>query len=310
MGLYLGLDTSNYTTSAALYDSDTNQIQMRKQLLPVKDGSIGLRQSEAVFLHVRQLPALLEELSDARGERLSGIGVSVSPRRAEGSYMPCFLVGDAVAVSLAAMMKIPKYAFSHQEGHIMAALYSADRMQLADSKFYAFHVSGGTTECLLVQKDGSGFQVKLLSASLDLKAGQAVDRVGGMLGLPFPAGKYLDELAQHCEEPVRVRPALKGLNCSFSGLENQCRKMLSENREPAYIAKYCISFVTETIAAMTEAVFAEYGYKPVLYAGGVMANSMARETLTGRFDGYFAQPEYSSDNSAGIAILAAMADQR
>ena len=252
---------------------------------------------------------MLEELLKDRKEKLEAVGASASPRRAEGSYMPCFLVGDAVAFSISVAMGIPKYSFSHQEGHIMAALYSSGRMELLGNEFYAFHVSGGTTEGLLVHKDKNRFQIECLATSLDLKAGQAIDRVGAMLSLPFPAGKYLDELAKQCKDSIKVRPVLKGMNCSFSGLENQCEKMLKDGKKREYIARYCITFVVETIASMTEKIRAEYGKKPVLYAGGVMANSMAQEQLSARFGGYFAKPEYSSDNSAGIAVLAAMANQ-
>lgn len=190
----------------------------------------------------------------------------------------------------------------------MAALYSAGQMALLEQEFYAFHVSGGTTECLLARYADKRFDIRLLSGSLDLKAGQAVDRVGVMLGLPFPAGAELDKLACRCDEPVKVKPSLKGLDCSLSGLENQCKKLMDAGKSREYIAKYCIIYLQETISAMTEAVLSKYGEKPVVYAGGVMSNSMMRQALAERFGGFFAEPRYSSDNSAGIAILAARAD--
>lgn len=309
MPAYLGIDTSNYTTSAALYDSDSRAVRMEKMLLPVKEGALGLKQSEAVFHHVRQLPGLMQSLFSDRQPAVAAIGVSAAPRRQEGSYMPCFLVGESTAASVSAALSVPLYTFSHQEGHVMAALYSADRMDLLEREFYAFHVSGGTTECLLVRYQNHRFDIRILASSLDLKAGQAIDRAGVMLGLPFPAGKELDALACRCGEEIRLKPRLKGLDCSLSGLENQCRRLLNEGRTREYIAKYCITFVKETIAAMTEGVLREYGEKPVVYAGGVMANSIIRQEFKARFGGCFAEPAYSSDNSAGLAILAALADQ-
>ena len=216
MGYYLGIDTSNYTTSVALYDSENKTVRMEKRLLPVKEGSIGLKQSDAVFHHVKQLPELLHQLTDGQDIRLDGVGVSVSPRRQEGSYMPCFLVGKLAAETAAITANAPIYEFSHQEGHVMAALYSAGQTALLEREFYAFHLSGGTTECLSVRYENQRFDITLLSRSLDLKAGQAVDRVGVMLGLPFPAGPMLDRLACGCDEKIKVKPCLKGLDCSLS----------------------------------------------------------------------------------------------
>ena len=306
MSVFLGIDTSNYTTSAALYDTENDRIVMEKQLLPVKSGELGLKQSDAVFQHIKQLPQLLERLFGQCQMSVAGVGVSVTPRRSEGSYMPCFLVGSAVASSISSALSVPKYEFSLQEGHIMAALYSAGHLELLQDEFYAFHLSGGTTECLSVKYRQGLFEVKLLASSLDLKAGQAVDRVGVMLGLPFPAGKYLDEMACRCTDKVSVRPCMKGLDCSLSGVENQCRRMLEQGVPKEQIARYCIEYICETVSCMTEGIFAAYGVKPVVYAGGVMSNSMIQREISTRFGGYFAAPAFSSDNSAGIAVLASM----
>ena len=306
MSVFLGIDTINKPTSAALYDPQNDRIVMEKQLLPVKSGELGLKQSDAVFQHIKQLPQLLERLFGQCQMSVAGVGVSVTPRRSEGSYMPCFLVGSAVASSISSALSVPKYEFSHQEGHIMAALYSAGHLELLQDEFYSFHLSGCTTECLLVKYQQGRFEVRLLASSLDLKAGQAVDRVGVMLGLPFPAGKYLDEMACRCTDKVSVRPCMKGLDCSLSGVENQCRRMLEQGVPKEQIARYCIEYICETVSCMTEGIFAAYGVKPVVYAGGVMSNSMIQREISTRFGGYFAAPAFSSDNSAGIAVLASM----
>lgn len=171
-------------------------LENRKLLLPVKPGEKGLRQSDAVFHHVRQLPQVLGPLLENLEAPPGAVGVSVSPTTAEGSYMPCFLVGKNTAGLLGQAWKAPVEHFSHQQGHIAAALYSAGRLELLERRFLAFHVSGGTTEALLVQPDGEGMpHITLAAHSLDLKAGQAVDRVGLLLGLSFPCGPELERLA-------------------------------------------------------------------------------------------------------------------
>ncbi len=173
MALYLGLDTSNYTTSAALYDSVQKTLIQEKQLLPVKPGEAGLRQSDAVFHHTKQLPQLLEQLLPQATERLAAIGVSTVPRTVAGSYMPCFLCGEGAGRMLAAAEGIPLYRTSHQVGHILAALYGASALHLLSEPFLAFHVSGGTTDCVLCQPDEEQLlHVTPVSGSLDLKAGQ------------------------------------------------------------------------------------------------------------------------------------------
>lgn len=307
MSWFLGFDTSNYTTSVALYHDKTKEVRMQKQLLPVKENTCGLRQSDAVFLHVKQLEQLTAQLIQGDKISVKAIGVSAYPRTVEGSYMPCFLVGKMVAGVLSQVMQIPQYSFSHQEGHIAAALYSTNSLDLMNRSFYAFHVSGGTTELLKVTGHQTNFEIELLGKTLDLNAGQAIDRVGVMLGLSFPCGKQLEQLALKCEESIVVSPTLKGLDCCLSGVENQCKTLYGQRKDPAYIAKYCLLTVQKTIERMTERVLQLHGKKPLIYAGGVMSNSMIRCAIEKQYNGRFAQPEYSTDNSAGIAILASLA---
>ncbi len=305
MSLYLGIDTSNYTTSAALYNSESGSVLQQKRLLPVKEGQLGLRQSDAVFHHVRQLPELIDTLFDGVEEKISAIGVSTRPRPVEGSYMPCFEVGRSTAETLAAVLNVPLYKFSHQEGHISAALYSAGCAETIGEKFFAFHLSGGTTEAVMAHRKESGIDVDYLCGSLDLKAGQAVDRVAGMLGLPFPGGKYLDALAAKCAEKIKVHPTMKGLDCCLSGVENVCQKLIESGTSKEYVARTCIEYISETLCEMLRRMRTEYGDLPVIFAGGVSSNSIIRASLSAKFDGVmFAQPEFSCDNAAGTAILA------
>ena len=312
----LGLDTSNYTTSAALYDSTTGVLVQKKQLLPVKEGELGLRQSDAVFHHTRQLPDIVEALFAAVNEQglpadFSAVGASSRPCETEGSYMPCFLVGEGLARSVSAANALPLFAFSHQQGHVAAAAFGAGRLDLLDKPFLAFHVSGGTTEILRVTPGDNGVpHCEKLGGSLDLKAGQLIDRVGGMLGLSFPAGSALEQVALTVPELKKAdRPHIKteAGGCHLSGIENQCKKLLADGKEPAFVARYCLYAVYLAVKGLTEAALAATGELPVVYAGGVMSNGIIREKLEADFGGVFARPEFSSDNACGIAVLTARA---
>lgn len=308
MGVYLGLDTSNYRTSCALYDSVSGESKSCRRLLPVKQGERGLRQSDAVFHHTRQLPELMEELLEG-GQTLSGCAYSYAPRDVEGSYMPCFLVGEGVCRAVAAMGRVPIFRTSHQVGHVLAALYSCNKLELLDREepFLAFHVSGGTTDLLLCRgNEEKVISLNEIGSSLDLKAGQCIDRLGVRLGLGFPSGEELEGLVEKSRAVYKIKPSLKGLDCSLSGVENKCVSMLERGESPEDTAKFCIDYIYETIAAMTAAGLEKYGQMPVIYAGGVMANRSMAERLSGRFEAYFARPELSGDNAVGVAIYAAM----
>lgn len=307
MSVFLGIDTSNYTTSAAVYDAESNTVLQSKKLLPVKDGELGLRQSDAVFAHIKQLGDMVQNVLGEH-RTITAVGASERPRDIDGSYMPCFLVGDMVARCIGAACNVPVLGFAHQQGHIAAALYSANRLDLINERFIAFHLSGGTTEMLLVEPDCERIiRCTKIGGSMDLKAGQAIDRVGVMLGLPFPAGKYLEELALKSTEKFKIKPVIKGMECSLSGVENKCRKMLDNGEKPEDIALFCIKYVEAALCGMTEAVLAEKGKLPLLYAGGVMSNGIIRSTIEKNYGGIFAKPEFSSDNAVGIAILSAIA---
>lgn len=170
----------------------------RKNAAAGKKGEKGIRQSDAVFHHTVQLPEIIDKLFTKTGERdISAVGVSYAPRRLEGSYMPCFLTGISAATAVSRALSVPLYRFSHQEGHIAAALYSAGRLELLNEPFIAFHVSGGTTEAVLVNPDNEHIiNAEIVASSSDLKAGQAIDRVGVMLSLNFPAGPELERLSE------------------------------------------------------------------------------------------------------------------
>ncbi|MDE6506563.1 MAG: peptidase M22 [Eubacterium sp.] len=302
--MFLGFDTSNYTTSVAFFDG--KKIVQKKKLLEVKQGERGLRQSDAVFQHTVNMPYLIDELvGEAECSGIDAVAVSTRPRNVDGSYMPCFLVGENTARSVAAFSNTSIFKTSHQVGHILAALFSVDRLELIKEPFIAFHVSGGTTEALLVKPDKNEIiKAELVAESTDLKAGQAIDGTGVMLGLKFPCGAMLDEMAQSSRRAFKIRPSMNDLNCSLSGVENKAKKMLEDNESQNDIAKFVISYIAETLDEMTGRIINKYGNLPVVFAGGVTSNSIIKQELSKKYGAYFAKPEFSCDNAAGIATYA------
>lgn len=304
---FLGIDTSNYTTSAAVYISEENRIVQQKKLLPVKSGALGLRQSDAVFHHTKQLPDMIEGLFSSEDiGKITAVAASAKPRNIEGSYMPCFLCGEGFVRSYSAIEKISMYTTSHQVGHILAALYSADRLELIREPFIAFHVSGGTTDCLLCEPDTDMIlKISTIATSLDLNGGQAVDRVGLMLGLDFPCGIQLEKLAEKADKHRKIKPVLKDGNCCLSGVENKCKAMFDSGESPENTAAYCLDYISAVIISMTDYAIEKHGRLPLVYAGGVMSDMLIRRQIISRFsDASFAQPQFSCDNAAGTALFA------
>ena len=303
MSAFLGIDTSNYTTSAAIYDTENGMIHAKK-LLPVKNGECGLRQSDAVFHHTQQLPEIIGKVFSQYKGKIDAIGVSSKPRDVEGSYMPCFTVGLSTAKILSDVLNVPLYTFSHQSGHIAAALFSAEKTDLIDKSFLAFHVSGGTTEAVLVKPDSEKiFSTQLVAKTLDLNAGQLIDRTGVMLGLSFPCGRELEQLALRNTEKISAKATLKGEDCCLSGVENICRKMYENGESKEKISAACLLYVEKALDEMCKRLLEKYGNLPVLFAGGVMSNSIIKNHLSNKYNAYFAQPEFSADNAAGTALL-------
>lgn len=313
MKYYLGIDTSNYRTSAAICDENGNLVRSVRRLLQVKSGETGLRQSEALFAHTKALPSVMEELG---GYPLAAVGYSARPRDCEGSYMPCFLAGESVARSISSICGIPSYDFSHQAGHIQAAMYSVvsdpearfgDVSELLarenefapNGKHLAFHVSGGTTEVLLCDNG----RITLLGGTLDLNAGQAIDRVGVALGLPFPAGEALEALAAELPMSKGIKISVKGLDCNLAGLENMSKKLLESGKTRSEVAAFTLDAVLKTIDKMSENLLASYPDLPILYAGGVMSCKRIADLLKKKYRSAFALPEFSGDNAVGTALL-------
>ena len=303
--LTLGIDTSNYATSLAVFSKDTGEVVCDiKKFLPVKEGQTGLRQSDALFHHIAALPEMLRELSTkADLMQISCVGVSTRPRPVDGSYMPCFLAGVNAATAFAAARGIPVVSTSHQQGHIAAALYAAGNKALMDGPVLVFHVSGGTTDLLYCP---SLDHIECVGTSGDLYAGQAVDRLGVKLGYPFPAGQYVSQLAESCTEKIRPKVSVKGTRCSLSGLENQCNKLLDQGKSREYVCRYCLLAIGETLFKMASAALEEYPGTPVVFAGGVMSSSVIAQYVKERLpQAYFVPGRFSSDNAIGVSIMAA-----
>lgn len=310
--IFLGIDTSCYTTSAAAITETGALMGERRQLLTVKPGRCGLQQSEMVFQHTRNLPRLLEELLAGGDYRIAAIGVSARPRPLADSYMPAFLPGLAAARSLAVALKAPLYQLSHQENHLEAGLWSAGLPEEQARRFLLLHASGGTTDLLLCRRRQDGrYDIEQLGGSLDLHAGQFVDRIGVALGLKFPAGAALERLAQTAdpssmpELPVAVRR----FDASLSGPATAAERCLQKGADPAALALGVQHVLAETFARMLRRAAEDFSVDDVLLVGGVGSNNYIRGHVQSKLAKrrvrlWVPEGRFSCDNAAGCAALA------
>ena len=297
----IGFDTSNYTTSIAFFDGFEGV--NCSQLLPVKQGELGLRQSDAVFHHNKSLPELSGRLfSPIQTESITAIGVSTRPRAVEGSYMPCFMVGYSHAKLLANALGVPLFECSHQQGHIAASAWSAERLDLLKQPHLAWHLSGGTTELLLVEPNKMNVDCKKIGGTSDISAGQLIDRTGQLLQMPFPSGKYVDALSRESESSDFFKVKCKDLTFSLSGVQNQVKQYFDRTKNPADTAVFALRSVCHAVFQATLHAQRDYPGLPVIFSGGVASNSMLRQQLS-PLDPIFAQPQYSTDNAMGVAVL-------
>jgi len=308
---FLGIDTSNYTTSVAVVDDQAHLMANARQLLPVQPGQRGLRQSEALFWHVKNLPPLMDQVAavvpDLR-RNLRAIAVTTNPRPVEDSYMPVFLAGTSLAQSLGSVLAVPCYSLSHQENHLWAGLFSA-RVPAGD-RFLALHLSGGTSEVLAVEMTQAyHFQIQCLGGSSDLHAGQLIDRIGVAMGLPFPSGPELERLAMTSANPVVIPSYHKEGQISFSGAEAAALRLMAGTEEgitKADIAKAVLLNVARAVAKLLQWTSRKTGISQVLLVGGVCASTIIRNQLVERLSGlelYSAAPELSVDNAVGAAVF-------
>lgn len=305
MAHFFGVDTSNYRTSAALFNSESREWHNSGRLLEVPEGRIGLRQSDALFQHTLHLPERIATLQTGFGAQITAIAASTRPRAVEGSYMPCFLAGAGVAHSMAHMLGVPFYEVSHQQGHLAAAALSANALELLHKPFLAWHLSGGTTELLHVTPDGALFTAEIIGGTDDLAAGQLIDRAGRLLGLPFPAGAQLEQLAAACDAPEKpFHPKVIDSHFSLSGAQNKTDQLYNTGAPREIVARYVIDIVSEAVMKAT-AQAVQRLHLPVLCAGGVMSNRLLQQRMHRQFGARFAEPTLSGDNAVGVAVLAA-----
>ena len=297
----IGIDTSNYTTSIAFFDGEGGE--NCSGLLPVRQGELGLRQSDAVFAHIKSLPELSGRLfSHIRKDTITAVGVSTRPRAVEGSYMPCFMVGYSHAKLLADALGVPLVEISHQQGHVAASLWSAGRMDLMEETHLAWHLSGGTTELLLVEPEGRNVKCTRIGGTTDISAGQLIDRTGQLLDLPFPSGKHLDSLSREATGKDVFRVKCRNSEFSLSGVQNKVQQFYAACADPTETAAYALRCVAGAVYQATAQALEAYPGLSVVFSGGVASNSMLRE-LTAPLHPVFAQPQFSTDNAMGVAVL-------
>ncbi|MBC7075473.1 MAG: peptidase M22 [Syntrophomonadaceae bacterium] len=320
MSLYLGIDTSAYTSSLALVDKEMSVVADERITLEVKKGQRGLRQSEALFLHIKNLPHLFASVKNRLLNReVEAVAVSAFPRRVKGSYMPVFIAGVSLVESLSCFTGTPLYKVSHQEGHIMAGM-QGNRGLMSKKEILAVHFSGGTSEILHVKLGGANFlDINTGLSSTDLHAGQLIDRVGVAMGLSFPAGKELEKLAlQSSAADIPTIPSsVSEKGFSFSGAETRALSLIKSGVGYQDVAYAVLRTIANTLEKSILLEAQKHGLREVLLVGGVMANSLIRQRLLARLEHpavglklHFAEPSLSTDNAVGVAMLAAYLSEK
>lgn len=302
----LGIDTSNYTTSAAVYDGDS--FELSRKILDVGEGKRGIRQSDGVFIHNKELPQIIADA--VKKSHIDVIGVSTRPRTVEGSYMPVFTVGHGYAKAISTVSGAKLHEFSHQDGHIMAGIHSCGAYSILDEPFISVHLSGGTTEILTSAYNGYNFENKIIGGTLDISTGQLIDRVGVSLGIKFPCGAELEKMAQLTSKSVKLPMSIKDSYFNLSGVETKLLNGIGE--ENCVVARTVLTYIKGLLVKSINNAISSTGIKNVLVVGGVASNQIIRNGLKKELDAetYFASKELSCDNAVGIAVLAYMAEEK
>ncbi len=304
--LFLGIDTSCYMTSlACLFDDKV--VQYRKSV-EVKKGNCGLRQSEALFQHIKSLPILFESFEkdfNICDYEISCISVSTKPRSVDGSYMPVFLAGYGQAKTLSSVLGAKLFETSHQDGHIMSVIYTEKEYSLLKEPFLSVHLSGGTSEILLCEFSDNKFKTKIVGGTKDLPAGQFIDRIGVLSGYPFPAGKYVDsDACLYSGKTYKNNLSLSDGFFNFSGEETKIRRLFLDNKISKEEASFMtMRFVSETLKMAVSDLKEKYKVNKVIMAGGVSSSKYLRECFSDMSGIIFSSPEYSGDNAVGVAAL-------
>ncbi|MGI6109379.1 MAG: peptidase M22 [Eubacteriaceae bacterium] len=314
----MGIDSSAYTTSLALVSEDRSITAEERIVLAVPEGARGLRQSEAVYQHLKNMPVLFKRIESELGShRIAGIAVSTRPENREESFMPVFNAGISFAETVSSVTGAPLMRTAHQENHLEAAAFSSG--ETLPERFLGVHFSGGTSEILDVTRTARGYNCSRLAQSLDLKAGQLIDRTGVLMGLGFPAGKDLEKLALSAEngsarscgtgDGVVIPVAMDGADFHFSGQENKITRLLQDGARQDETALALFRMIARTLNRSLRLLTGQTGLKTVLFSGGVMANGIIHRELQDKLAPagihlVFSDPRYSSDNACGNALLA------
>lgn len=301
--LFIGIDTSNYTTSVAVTDEDGNIVSDCRKLLTVKKGQRGLRQSDAFYQHIQNMPQLYRDaIGSIDVKRVRGISVSTKPRNVEGSYMPVFSAGYRFAEVIAASLGVDIYETSHQEGHIKAI----EAFNGIEGEFICFHISGGTMEILKVlpKSDVNSddlYDIEIIGKTLDISIGQLIDRIGVAMGYDFPCGAVMDQMAICNSEGsfIRIKPIhIAELDINLSGIETQLLKCV-ENMRNEDVAMKLFAEIVLCLQKLVDKCKAHYPEIPIVFAGGVSESRFIRENIDR--DIIFGQ--YGADNAVGVALL-------
>lgn len=300
----LGIDTSNYTTSVALFDG--TDYTMSRKIIDVGEGMRGIRQSDGVFIHNKELPDMIKsQLKDIKPDV---VGVSTRPRALSDSYMPVFTVGSGYATAISSALGVKLHSFSHQDGHIMAGIHSADAYDLLNMPFLSVHMSGGTTEILSTTYNGFNFHNKIIGGTLDINIGQLMDRVGVSLGIKFPCGAELEKLAEKTDFFVKLPMSVKDASFNLSGVETMLLRGV--DKDNSVVARSVFIYIKNILIKALKNATAKTGISKILFVGGVASNQIIRDGIISEFgnNAYFASKELSSDNAVGVAILAHLAE--
>ena len=313
--LFLGIDTSNYKTSIAVTDELDNILFEKSELLEVEQGALGLRQSTAFFKHSIALPQFIDECSKAVDfKKICAISYSSRPRRIEGSYMPVFLAGKNASQILSSTLNVPLYAFSHQEGHAHAVI-SSEKNFSEFSRCIMYHLSGGTSEILLCERDSLGYKLDIIGGTKDISIGQLIDRIGVKLGYKFPAGQCLDEIAETVLlNKTELRIKHKDGFFNLSGIETSIVRKIDNAELSTVQIKVLITDLFYAIARLICETATElsrvYNTENVVIVGGVASSKTIRNFVKVILDENdynvsikFGDSKLSGDNAVGIARL-------
>lgn len=312
---YLGIDTSNYTTSIAVVDQNGHVLFDKRIVLTVKPGEIGLRQSDAFYQHVMNLPGIFFELPQDLIQAIAAIGVSCRPRNVEGSYMPVFNAGVQFAKVIAKSLDRPMYYYAHQDGHVMAAL--EPDLEVKHKKLLNLHVSGGTTELFTSEWSDIHhyFETRIIGGSKDLSIGQLIDRIGVYLNFPFPSGpsmeKYLMDHAPMLQLEKKYLPLkLEQGFFNLSGIENKIKQLHEKGTHQDILMLSLFKELGDMLYKLLHQAIQTEKPDCLILAGGVMSNHWIRQALARLSTDYpklhfiMTPTELCTDNAVGIAKMA------